>query len=137
MHRIALALSSLLCFAPIACDSATSGADAKSGDAADHSAVMQKLVGTWVAQGESGEIYELTATRFKSTYPKIEGGKPMEGPVKIVKVDGNEITLSQSLDLGDGKMMPADDQIVTIVDGDTIERRNAKKKSGGTFKRKQ
>ncbi len=136
MVRTALALSCLLCSIPLACDDKSSG-EAKSSDAPDHSAALQKIVGTWVGQGDSGEIYELTATRFKSTYPKIEGGKPMEGPIAVVKVDGNTITLSQSLDLGDGKTLPADDQIITIVDGDTIERRNAKNKSGGTYKRNQ
>jgi hypothetical protein len=123
----------------LACDTTEPAAAGDKPAATDDAsaALGKKLVGVWIEQGDSQEIYELTGERFKSVHPKIEGAKPMEGPYSIVKVEGNVVTIKPSIDLGEGKSFAGDEQVITIVDDDTIDRRNAKNNSGGVFKRKK
>lgn len=134
----AFALATVLLLPVAACDKDGDG-DGKSDQSDPHAAARKKILGTWVEQGAdegSAEIYELTDSRFKSIYPAT-GGKPMEGPYEIVKVDGDKIHIKPTIEMGGGKSFPGDEQIITVIDADTIERHNAVNDAGGKYTRKK
>lgn len=110
----------------------------KDGPAADPAtdAAKAKILGTWI-DAEGDEVYELTDGRFTSKHTKLEGSKLIQGTYTVVKAEGDTITIRPSLDMGDGKSLVADDQIITVIDADTMERHNAKNGSGGKFTRKK
>ncbi len=137
LARRLLLLVAFACVSNSGCDDAKNSTQA--GDAAstdDHAAIKKKIIGVWIAQGDTEETYELTASRYKAVYPKA-GGNPIVGPYTIVEVEGDKVTIKPSLEMDDGKAFPVDEQIITIIDADTIDRRNAKNNSGSTFKRKK
>jgi len=121
--QIRISILAAMLFAILACSG--------SGDAE----ATGRLAGTWVETGGSDSMATFTDTRMTREYPKA-GGKPIESNYKVKSVDGDKITISVQLDMGDGKTMDVDDQIITFDGDDKMKLENAKNGSGGTFKRK-
>jgi hypothetical protein len=111
----------------------TSGAVA----AATAPSKAQKLLGSWVAADGSGETLQITADTMTTTYTKIVGGKPLVTKYAVMKEEGNVVVVSASVDLGNGKSFAGDPQNLTLVDDDTLDKRNSINKSGNLFKRKK
>lgn len=116
-------------------DKAEPKADDKAAASDGKAEAAAKLLGTWVATDDSGKEVEFTKDTLKSTYPK-SGGKPMVGPYKVEKAEGNTIEISTQIELDPGKFMPADNQVITLGDDGTMTMKNAKNGSGGSFKKK-
>jgi len=96
----------------------------------------QKLVGSWLATDGSGEALDITADTMTMTYPKV-GTKPMVAKYTVTKEEGNLVVVGVSIDVGNGKSFKGDAQNLTLVDDDTLDKRNSKNKAGNLFKRKK
>jgi hypothetical protein len=96
----------------------------------------KKLIGSWVAADGSGEALQITADTMTMTYPKA-GGSPMVAKYAVMKEEGNLVVVSAAVDVGNGKSFAGDPQNLTLVDDDTLDKRNSKNKAGNLFKRKK
>lgn len=87
------------------------------------------------AEGERTRAELRADGTFVETRAPIRGTAmpPMEGNWRA-SAEGEAITLSVDLRLGDS-VMPGDPQTITFRDADTYERRNARNRHGGVWRR--
>ncbi len=119
------------------CDQTDSAAarDKAAAKSDDNAEAVAKVLGTWIATDDSGNELEFTKDRLTRTYPK-SGAKPLVSVYKVEKHEGKTIEISVQLELSGGKLMQADNQVITLSDDGTLAIKNAANGSGGTFKKK-
>ena len=127
-----LALVALGCSSGNA-DASKSSAPSSSSSAASSSQDLSRFFGRWTSEGGS---FEISADRYKRIYnvASAAGGKPVEGPYKVVSLEGDVLVIDPKLDLGDGKSFPGDQQRLTLK-GNQLDVRNVKNDSGSTYTR--
>lgn len=134
MKRTAILLSLVAIFAA-GCQQ-SQGTSATAGSAAPASAktsggTRAKALGAWTAaDGDKIELTDDVLTHdFKST-----GGSKMRFPYKVVEDTPEHLVISTQIDLGGGKLLPANTQIIT-VSGDTLVMKSKEGGGATTFKR--
>jgi len=124
---VALGCSS--CSAEASKSSATSSSSSATAPSQD----LSRFFGRWTKEGGS---FEISADRYKTVYDvaAAAGGKPVEGPYKVVSLEGDVLVIDPKLELKDGKLFPGDQQRLTLK-GDELDIRNVKNGEGDTYKR--